>query len=191
MTDGLLQPGHSCWKSSNPSMETMYAATSRQPYKPRHSFKQTQERRWHWWCSLRYSGPLELALGRVWARSRHWSFQVSSGTLRNGGTWSPRAAARAALRCRKNCSYRLVHSRATHYLKTGTICQDFVLLPFELGPEYFLGESEVRRFIHQLWLTNIWIGHSLIRTINLCFHKMSLQKKQRAWIFNDWFLLNS
>lgn len=119
------------------------------------------------------------------------SFWPSMMPLASLWKFALRAAARAALRCRKNCSYRLVHSRATHYLKTGTICQDFVLLPFELGPEYFLGESEVRRFIHQLWLTDIWIGHSLIRTINLCFHKMSLQKKQRAWIFNDWFLLNS
>lgn len=83
---------------------------------------------------------------------------------------------------------RIVHTHwstaeLTHYLKTATICQDFVLQPFELGPEYFLRENEVRKFIHQLWLTDIWIGHSLIWTINLCFHKITLQKNTKSMHF--------
>jgi hypothetical protein len=52
---------------------------------------------------------------------------------------------------------------------------------------YLLRENEVRRFIHQLWLHRHFEGHSLIQTIKLCFHKISLQKKKRVWIFKDLF----
>lgn len=88
--------------------------------------------------------------------------------------------ARAKLQGQAECPHLAGPQCSYSLLENTTTCQDTVVWPFELGLEYFLRENEVRNLFISSDSTDVWIGHGLIQTIKLCFHKISLQNKKKG-----------
>lgn len=59
--------------SRGPSLETMHAVTPGNPANLNIPLQAGSGKGLRWWRSLCHLGPVEPALGRVWARSRDWT----------------------------------------------------------------------------------------------------------------------